>query len=137
MPALSGITAVRPTANTVTERQAVYGATVAAGQPLYLDAADQRWKLADSNASVSTADVRGVAITPGVNGSYGYVATGGDIILVGTTMAVGVSYVCGQTAGAIVPSSDLVTGDYVSHIGTAVTATQLRLRLDATGTQFA
>ena len=40
MAALSGITAVRPTSNTKVGGPVVFGGTVAAGQPVYKDAAD-------------------------------------------------------------------------------------------------
>lgn len=132
MAALGSITAVRPTSNTVSSL-VQYGATISAGQPVYLDAADSKYKLTDSNASAATAAVKGIAMTPGVDAGYGYVATGGSIILVGTTMAVGESYYVGATAGTIVPDADLTTGDYVSRIGTGASATQLDLSIKATG----
>lgn len=132
MAALSGITAVRPTANT-TMKLGVYGSTNSAGQSAYLDAADTKYKLADSNASAATAASVGVYITPGVLDGYGYIATGGSVILVGTTMVVGTVYCPGTTAGSIVPISDLTTGDYSTILGTASTATQLDLAIKASG----
>ena len=131
MAALGSITAVRSTSNTVT-RNVIYGATVAAGQPLYLDISDGEWKLADANASVTTADAKGIAITPGVDAGYGLVAVNGSIILVGTTMAVGETYYVGGTAGTIVPDADLTTSDWVTRLGTAATATQIDLSIEAT-----
>jgi hypothetical protein len=131
MAALASITAVRPTANTTT-RNVQYGATIAAGQPVYLDSTNKA-QLADSNASAVTAAVKGVAMTPGVNGGFGLIATDGAIILVGTTMAVGETYYVGATAGTIIPDADLTTGDFVSRIGTAATATQINLSIEATG----
>jgi hypothetical protein len=132
MAALSGITAVRPTSTTVISL-VQYGATISAGQSVYLDPSDSKYKLADSNASSATAAVKGVAVTPGVDTGYGYVATSGSIILVGTTMTVGETYHVGATAGTIVPDADLTTGDYVSRIGTGASATQLDLSIKATG----
>lgn len=132
MAALSGITAVRPTANTVSSK-VLYGATVAAGNPLYFDSTDNEHKLADNNASATTAAAKGIAITPGVDAGYGYMATAGSIILVGTTMAVGETYYVGATAGEIVPDSDLSTGMNVTRLGTAETTTQLKLDISATG----
>jgi len=133
MAALSGITAVRPTANTVPSQPVFYGGTLAAGIPVYLDTADSKHKAADNDASATTAKVAGITITPGVDGGYGYIAKQGSIILVGTTMAVGTSYYLGATAGEIVPEADLGTADYVTKIGTAATATQLDLDIRATG----
>ena len=132
MAALSGITAVRPTANTQFSK-VVYGATISAGQPLYLDSTDSEYKLADANLSADGAAVKGIAMTPGVDGGYGIIATSGSIILVGTTMAVGETYYAGATAGEINPDADVTTGWYVSRIGTAASATQLDISIKATG----
>jgi hypothetical protein len=132
MAALSGITAVRPTSSTVSSL-VIYGATISAGQAVYLDAADSKYKLCDNNLSAAAAAIKGVAMTPGVDTGYGYVATGGSIILVGTTMAVGETYYAGATAGEIVPDADLATGNYISRIGTGASTTQLDLTIKATG----
>ena len=132
MAALSSITAVRPTANTVVQL-VKYGATIAAGQPVYYDPADQEHKLADSNASAATASAKGIAVTPGIDGGWGFIATKGDIILVGTTMAVGESYFVGATAGTIIPDADLTTADNVTRLFTAASTTHARLSIEATG----
>ena len=131
MTALASITAVRPTSNTVSAL-VMYGATISAGQSVYLDAADSKYKLADANSTAAIAVIKGIAMTPGVDAGYGYVATAGSIILVGTTAAIGTTYYVGQTAGSIVPDSDLTTSDYVSRIGTAASATQIDLAIKAT-----
>lgn len=133
MADLGSITAVRVTSNTIT-RSVTYGATVAASNPLYLDTADGEHKLADADASATTAGAVGVAITPGVDAGYGLIATGGSIILVGTTMTVGQTYCVSKTAGGIAPISDLTnTNDYITILGTAASATQLDLNINATG----
>lgn len=132
MAALTGITAVRPTANTAT-KIVLYGATISPGHPLYLDSADSEGKLADANASAATANAKFIAMTPGVDTGYGVVATSGSIILVGTTMVVGETYYVGPTAGEIIPGSDLTTGHYVTRLGTAATTTQLDLAIKNTG----
>ena len=135
MAAISGITAVRPTATTILASRApvVYGATASAGQSAYLDSTDGKYKLADSNATAATAAAVGVFVTPGVDAGYGYVATGGSIILVGTTLEVGITYCVGATAGSVVPIGDLTTGDRTTILGTAATTTQIDLAIKATG----
>lgn len=135
MAALSGITAVRPTSSTTLQAggPVVYGATISAGQSAYKDSSDSKHKLADSNVSAALAAAVGIFITPGVDTGYGYVATGGAVVLVGTTMVVGTVYCVGSTAGSIVPISDLTTADYVTILGTASTSTQLDLAIKATG----
>lgn len=135
MAALAGITSVRPTENTIQQRYKL-GATVAPGQPTYLDVAAAKHKLA-TNAAVASAKCSGIAITGGVDGSQGYVAQGGSIELVGTTMAVGTTYYVGATAGDIVPESDLTTGKIVTRLGTASSATVLDLSIQSTGISHA
>jgi hypothetical protein len=133
MAALSGITAVRPTISTTLSANQIYGETIAAGQSIYQDSTTAKWLLADSNASSTTAAAKGIAVTPGVLDGYGLVATGGNIILVGTTATVGMVYLVGATPGSIVPHGDLTTGDYVTILGVASSTTQLNLSLSASG----
>lgn len=134
MAALSGITAVRPTANTAPPSNVIYGGTLAVGVPVYQDAADSnKHKSADANLSAATAAAVGITVSPGVNDGYGWVVSKGSVILVGTTMAVGTTYYVGPTAGEIIPAGDLGTGDNVTRLGTAATTTQLDLDIKATG----
>jgi hypothetical protein len=135
MADLTSITAVRPTADTQISR-VKYGATISEGDSLYLDTADSEHKLTDSTAQ-ATAVIAGIAMTPGVDGGYGVMATSGSIILVGTTMAIGQSYAVSTNAAKIAPETDIATTEYVSRIGTAASATQLDLKLDITGIQHA
>lgn len=130
MAALTGITAVRPTSNTIQDKY-LMGATVAPGQPIYLDTAAATHKLA-ANTSITLAKVNGIAITSGVATGYAYIARGGSIELVGTTMAVGDTYYLGA-AGEIVPASDVTTGKLVTRLGEASAATILDLSIKATG----
>jgi hypothetical protein len=133
MAALSGITAVQPTLNTIYTMKKC-GAALALAVPFYEDAtSNSDIKAADANVSAATANARGITITSGANGGYALVATGGSIILVGTTMTVGMTYCVGATAGEIVPITDLTTGDKVTYLGTAATATQLDLLIQPTG----
>jgi hypothetical protein len=132
MADLSGITAVRPT-ETTQLRIVRYGATIAAGQPIV--ASSGKYVLADANASAALAAAEGIAITPGVDNGFGVMAFGGPIILVGTTMVVGETYLVSPTAGGIMPNADRATGDFVTRLGTASSATQLNLSIQATGVQ--
>lgn len=134
MPALTGITAVRPTATTRSQR-VTYGATVAPGQLVYLDATDGEFKLSTGLTLLAT-DVRGIVITPGVDGGRGYIAVGGSVLLIGTTMVVAETYFAGAAAaGTIVPRGDLVTTNWVTRLGHAKTATELEIDIRALGLQ--
>jgi hypothetical protein len=132
MADLSGITAVRPT-ETTQLRIVRYGATIAAGQPIV--ASSGKYVLADANASAALAAAEGIAMTPGVDNGFGVMAFGGPIILVGTTMVVGETYLVSPTPGGIMPNADRATGDFVTRLGTAASATQLNLSIQATGVQ--
>lgn len=133
MAALSGITAVRPTINTIFASNPIWGETVAVGESVYQDTVTAKWFKGDSNASATTAAAKGIAMTPGVADGYGVVATGGNVILVGATVAVGMLYCVGATPGTIVPYTDLTTGDYVTLLGAGATSTQLNMLVNAFG----
>lgn len=136
MADISGISGVQVTANTVTAN-VTYGATVAVGETVYLDTADNEHKLADANDTAPKAVVRGIAITAGGDGEAGIIATGGSVILTGATLAVGENYVQSATAGKLAPEADLTTNDYCTTIGRAATSTQLDIDLSASGIQHA
>lgn len=135
MSDLASITAVRPTE--LTQLQIVrYGATIAVGQAIYLGSAG-KYLLADADLSTAAAAAQGIAMTPGVDGGYGILAFGGPVILVGTTMVVGETYLVSHNAGGIMPNGDKVSPDKITRLGTASSATQLNLSVEATGIQAA
>jgi hypothetical protein len=131
MADVSGITAVRPGSSATQVRIVQYGATIAAGNSIVPSSGKR--VLADANASDALAAADGVAITPGVDNGWGLIAFGGPIILVGATLVVGETYVVSDTAGGIMPISDLSTGERCTILGTAATTTQLNLDINATG----
>lgn len=133
MADLSSITAVRPTATTSVQI-VQYGATISAGQPVYKNASN-KYLLADADSSETTAAATAIAVTPGVADGYGVVASSGPVVLVGTTMSVGETYLVSPTAGGIMPNADKATDDYITRLGTASTTTQLDLSITATGIQ--
>jgi hypothetical protein len=52
-------------------------------------------------------------------------------------MVVGQQYYVSPTAGAIIASNEISTGDFVTLLGVAATTTQLNLTIKATGIQRA
>lgn len=128
------ITAVRPTANTEFEL-VNYGATIAPGDALYRNSTDGEYLLADADLSAAAKAASAIAITPGIDGGQGIIATAGNLIFVGATMVVGTTYFLGPTAGDVVPYADLSIGDYVVRLGTARTATEIILSIEDTGVQ--
>lgn len=109
------------------------GATITAGQLVYLDATDNKFKLADADAAAS-AVLAGIALNGGANNQPIDVQFGGRINP-GATVVVGTIYVASSTAGGIAPVSDLGASDYVSIIGVGVTAALIELQIHNSGVQ--
>src|SRR5690606_5100593 len=75
---------VKIKSNATLTQKVRYGATVAQGDVVYSDLTDNGdWKLADADAAI-TAVAGGIALTPGVDGDYGYIATAGPVDVGGT-----------------------------------------------------
>ena len=109
------------------------GATVTAGQTVYLDAADSKYKLADANsATAAVRATKGLALNGGVDGQPVAVLIDGDVNP-GATVTVGGVYVQSATAGGIAPVADLASGHYTTIIGIGLAANKLRVKLHLSG----
>lgn len=104
------------------------GASITAGQTLYIDTADGRLKLADANGTSLTATVAGVALHAAASGQPITYQRAGSINL-GATLVAGTIYVNSATAGGIAPAADLTTGWRTSIIGVATSTSILAMRL--------
>lgn len=110
------------------------GATITAGMAVYVDASDSnKIKIADVTTSAATATVKGIALTGSSSGQPVRYQTGGTVDI-GGTVVVGTIYVL-SASGAISPAADLITNDYVSVIGVAVTANNIQLKINNSGVQ--
>ena len=110
--------------------EGVAGAAITAGQPLYKDSTDgNALKPADADAAASARCV-GIAVAGAADGQPVRYQRTGDVTLgAGAAMTVGTVYVVSATAGGIAPLADLASGDYVSILGVAISASVLRLNL--------
>lgn len=111
------------------------GASITQGQYLYLDTADQRYKLADADAGSPGSIARTpthVAMSSVAADQPMAVCRRGRINP-GATVVVGGIYVMSGTAGAICPVADLAAGDTVTIIGIGITASSLQLVFLAPG----
>jgi len=109
------------------------GATVTAGQMVYLDTATNTYKLADSNSA--TADARapnGVALHGASAGQPLTIQKSGDITI-GGTLTPGVAYYLSDTPGGLCPVADLSSGEYPCIIGIAKSTTVLDISIQASG----
>lgn len=110
------------------------GATGTAGQVVYLDSSTQKLRLADADLSVAAAEVVGILLNGGGDGQpIDYVLSGG--VDVGATLTVGEIYVLSGTAGGIAPEADLASSDWVTVLGVATAADNLKLSIIASGAQ--
>lgn len=110
------------------------GEALTQGEPVYVS--DGKYFKADADASAGTAEVVGIAMTAASTDGYFTMASSGPINL-GATLTVGETYVLSATAGGIAPIGDLETGDYVTTLGIATTASRLDLSINASGVQKA
>lgn len=109
-----------------------FGATVTAGQAVYLDTATNTWKLADADASAATAVLGGVALNGGASGQPAAVLKGGNYNPGGTVVA-GTIYCLSANAGGICPAADLGSGDTVAILGVATSASNIAVQIHNSG----
>jgi hypothetical protein len=101
----------------------IAGATVTAGQVLYLDPTTGKWNLADTDSA--TAAVRaatGVALNGAALNQPVAVQTSG-LLTIGATVAAGVAYYLSGDAGGICPVADLAAGDFPLIVGMGTSTT--------------
>lgn len=109
------------------------GATITAGKTVYLDSADNEYKLADCDSA--TAAVRspaGIALNGASDGQPLVVLERGPLTI-GATMTAGVTYYLSPNAGGICPVADVLTGDYPTIIGIATSTTVLEVNIQEAG----
>mgnify|MGYP001015538187 FL=1 len=111
-----------------TIRGGTAGATITAGQPVYLDsAASNAVKPARANGATTAAAV-GIALNGASSGQpVDYVTKDDDFTLGGTSTAGIILCVSAATAGNIAPSADMTTGNYVTTLGVMKSATKAKI----------
>lgn len=123
--------------STATKESGTAGATITAGQVVYKDSADGKFKLADCNSA--TAAVRspyGIALNGASSNQPVSVLKEGPITI-GATVTGGVAYYLSGTAGGIRPVADNVTGDYPTIIGIATSASVIDVLFHESGFSLA
>lgn len=109
------------------------GATITAGKAVYLDSADNEYKLADCDSA--TAAIRspaGIALNGASDGQPLVVLEEGPITI-GATMTAGIAYYLSPTAGGICPVADVLAGDYPVILGIATSTTVLEVSIQEAG----
>jgi len=109
----------------------IAGATVTAGQPVYLDETTGKYLLSDNNAS-GKKTVRGIALNGAALNQPLTIQTRGEITI-GATLTAGSPYYLSATAGGIAPEADLSSGMDVVLLGLAKSTTVLVLDVRVAG----
>ena len=110
------------------------GATITAGQVVYKDAADGKYKLADADSATAAAKApRGIALNGASNNQPLSIIRSGDVTI-GATLTPGTAYYLSPTtAGGICPLADVASGDDVVLLGLAESASVLAVDIQITG----
>jgi len=108
------------------------GETVTAGQLAVRDATTKKFVKADSNGVAALKKVDGIFLNGGAVNQPCVVLTEGPITI-GATLTVGERYFLSDTAGGIIPTADLSTGEQVVYIGTAISTSVLDVKIHNPG----
>lgn len=107
---------------------------IAIGESVYRGT-DGKWRLSDADAS-STAKCGGIAVSSadGLDDWLAIAPPGAQLDL-GDTLTLNVEYCVSNTAGAIMPKSDLSVGEYYTRIGAAISTSVLEVDVYESGVQ--
>lgn len=112
-------------------RRGTAGVAITAGQLVYLDVADNTWKLTDCNSATAAArDVDGIAASTSGAGQPLAVITSDDDLTLGGTVVNGTIYVASANAGGIAPATDMTTTWRPIVIGVAKSTTKILFRAE-------
>jgi len=108
----ANITPGSVTGMSVLKTSGTAGATITAGQAVYIDASDSnKIKLADADASSTAAAAVGISLHAALSGQPIQYITSGPLNF-GAILTTGTYYVVSSTAGGICPTADLSVGEY-------------------------
>jgi hypothetical protein len=109
------------------------GATILAGQAVYLDPTVKKFLLADSNsATVAARTPTGIALHGASLNQPLAVMTSGDITI-GATLTVNTPYFLSDTPGGICPIADIGVGEFCCQVGLSKSTTVMTIMIKATG----
>lgn len=108
----------------------IAGAAISAGALVYQSTADGRYYAADSNASLATTKVAGIAghATTAAGQPIAIVYEDPNLTVGATLSMVAPVYVLSATAGGIAPSADIAAGWYPVIIGVATSTTTMNFK---------
>lgn len=112
----------------------IAGATILAGQAVFLNETSKRYGLADNNAPTppEIKIPKGIALHGASNGQPLAVLRSGEVTI-GATLVAGSDYYLGDAPGGICPKADVTTGETVTMIGLAKSTSVLIVNIQRTG----
>lgn len=117
------------------------GATLTAGQPVYIDSTDSNKIKAALATSSAAADCVGIALHAALSGQPIQYQTAGTITLgAGAAPTKAMRYTLSGTAGGIAPDTgadEIASGEFATYLGTADASNGLILSLHASGVALA
>lgn len=108
------------------------GATITAGMPVFVSAVDGDVEPAQKDVDAASAEAIGIALCDAAAGQPVVIQTSG-LINVGATLVVGETYIVGAAAGSIAPVADAVATNFATVLGVAISTSQLKLGINASG----
>ena len=125
-------------ANAVKLNQYNAGATITAGQLIYLDSADldakdrPKAKLSDANGASALRVADGIAVNNASAGqTINYVVSDTALVIAASGLTTNNILILSATPGGVAPSADLTTGWYLNVIGVVKSATTISVRFPA------
>lgn len=112
------------------------GESLTAGQSVYLKSSDSKIYKADNNVTSAEASCVGIALHAAAANQPITYAIDTAVVNMGATLTVGETYIVSSTAGGVAPVADVST-NFVTHLGVALTAANLSLKLVPWGVQHA
>jgi hypothetical protein len=103
------------------------GATITAGQVLYLDSATNKLKLADANGTGDQLSVAGIALNGASDGQPLNYVESDPALIIGAAVLAGVNYCLSDTPGGICTDDDKIAGDTMINLGPGTTTTTINL----------
>lgn len=111
----------------------IAGVAVTAGQPVYSDPADGKYRLADSDSGTAAARApAGIALHAAAAGQPLSVHLEGPLTI-GAAVSQGVGYYLSKNAGGVAPVADLTSGCYPTILGFAISATVINVKIHQAG----
>lgn len=107
------------------------GATVTAGQVVYLDDTTGTYKLADSNVAAARSP-DGIALHASLSGQPVAVIESG-LLTLGAILTAGVAYYLSDTPGGICPVADVGATEYSTILGIASSTSVLKMKISESG----